>query len=52
MLKKHLNNQLILKISQTYNLSINNIKIKKLIIPLNNSNKIDYYKIKEILKND
>ena len=51
--KKNLNNQLILKISETYNLSINNIKIKKIDhIPLNNNNKIDYSKIKEILKND
>jgi long-chain acyl-CoA synthetase len=51
--KKDLNNQLILKISETYNLSINNIKIKKIDhIPLNNNNKIDYSKIKEILKND
>ena len=53
MLKKDLNNQLIFKISETYNLSINNIKIKKIDhIPLNNNNKIDYSKIKEILKND
>ena len=51
--KNDLSNQLILKISKTYNLSINNLKIKKIRhIPLNNNNKINYSRIKEILQND